>query len=200
MSDAETVPGRRAKLARDALLAASRKTIKVLDDKAMAQCFPEYAQTEQRLLAGLKEMVTNAFNEAIPVAWSDLVKSANFIEKANELDAIIADAEARKKRNEQPQHHYAIGADGTFTIPSATVPILRSATEELKEKRLALADQNAEIYERVATLSTTTEASEAQVQQILDDFQKTLDNLNAVDEKRLLELRDKMVAVIGDEL
>jgi len=31
-----------------------------------------------------------------------------------------------------------IAADGNITIPSSTVPILRSATEELREKRLAV--------------------------------------------------------------
>ncbi|GAA5874126.1 hypothetical protein JCM1840_000358 [Sporobolomyces johnsonii] len=192
--------GRRAKLTQDALLAASNKVIKVLDEKAMAQCFPTYADKEQRLLVGLREMVVNAFNEAVPLAWSDMVRNANFIEKANELDSIVADAEARRKRNEDPRNLFATGANGSITIPNATVPILRSATAELREKRKALAEKNAATYDRIAQLSTTTTSSEAQIQQIVQDFEKTIQVLETVDQKALEGLQDELVKVVGNEL
>ncbi|GAA5929851.1 hypothetical protein JCM1841_000506 [Sporobolomyces salmonicolor] len=199
---AQPVPqlGRRAKLTQDALLAASNKVIKVLDEKAMAQCFPTYADKEQRLLVGLREMVVNAFNEAVPLAWSDMVRNANFIEKANTLDIIVADAEARRKRNEDPRNLFATGANGSVTIPNATVPILRNATAELREKRIALAEKNAATYERIARLCTATTSSEAQIQQILQDFQTTIQALETIDQKALEEMQDELVKVVGNEL
>lgn len=76
-------PGRRAKLTEEALLAASRKVIKVLTPKAMGESFVEiealftsadvYGPEEgkqqfESLMNGLREMVEGHYSKGIPVS------------------------------------------------------------------------------------------------------------------------------------
>lgn len=78
---AAIVPGRRAKLTEETLMAASRKVMKVLTDKSMLQCFPEFEKVFEdaygkdegkvqlaKLMKGLKDMVETHFNAGVPVS------------------------------------------------------------------------------------------------------------------------------------
>ncbi|GAA5995548.1 uncharacterized protein JCM10292_005242 [Rhodotorula paludigena] len=193
--------GRRAKVTQDALVAASNKVIGVLDDKAVRQCFPQkWADDYPDLVPGLRQMVVDTYNAGVPLAWDDLVRSHRFIEKANELDQLLEDAKGRKERGEPPKNLYQTGLDGTITIPSATVPVLRTAIEELREKRKALAARNDATFERVASLSRSTNSLEAQNEAILTHFAASMQALKEIDEKAVLELQDELVRIVGTQL
>ncbi|POY75868.1 hypothetical protein BMF94_0950 [Rhodotorula taiwanensis] len=193
--------GRRAKLTQDALFAASNKVIKVLDDKAMRQCFPRtWNEQYPDLIPGLKALVVATYTEGVPLAWNDLAQSADFIAKANELDRLLEDAKARKARGEAPRNAYEIGLDATVTTPSATAPRLRSAIEELREKRRALSEQNAATYERIASLSQTATSLERQNDEILTHFTQSVAALKEIDEESLVALQDELVKVVGPAL
>lgn len=89
----------------------------------MAQCFPEYATDYPDLMKALKKMVTDGYNERVPVslpvsplpslrsrrlygeqqAWKVVTDSCDFVDKANELDTLLAEAEERKQRGEPPE-------------------------------------------------------------------------------------------------
>lgn len=84
-------PGRRAKLTEEALLAASRKVIKVLTPKSMAESFVEiealftsaevYGPEEgkqqfETLMKGLREMVESHYTKGIPVSETRLTASS----------------------------------------------------------------------------------------------------------------------------
>ncbi|GAA5873791.1 hypothetical protein JCM3774_000683, partial [Rhodotorula dairenensis] len=169
--DAAPLLGRRAKLTQDALFVASNKVIKVLDDKAMRQCFPpEWDQRYPDLIPGLREIVVSTYKEGVPLAWNDLAQSADFIAKANELDRLLDEAKQRQARSEPPKNAYELGLDATVTTPSATTPRLESAISLLRQKRLALADQNRATYERIKALSQTSAALERQNDDILTHF------------------------------
>lgn len=98
-------------------------------DKAMRQCFPQrWADEYPDLIPGLRDMVVSTYNDGVPVrgpspslsppstthrtllvaqlAWNDLVRTAGFVEKANELDRLIAEAQARKDAGEEPRNLY----------------------------------------------------------------------------------------------
>ncbi|GAA5886356.1 hypothetical protein JCM6882_001615 [Rhodosporidiobolus microsporus] len=193
--------GRRAKITQDALLAASNKVIKVLDDKAMRQCFPpRWADEYPDLIPGLKDMVVSTYTAGVPLAWDDLARSANFVEKANELDEIIADAQARKDAGEAPRDLYSLGTDGTVTIPSSTVPELRNSLSRLRAKRQALAEKNALTYARIAALSDRTQQQEETNEAILAQFAASVKALDEIDQTALLQLQDQLVKVVGKDL
>ncbi|GAA6013280.1 hypothetical protein JCM10207_000841 [Rhodosporidiobolus poonsookiae] len=193
--------GRRAKLTHDALLVASNKVIKVLDDKAMRQCFPQrWADEYPDLIPGLKDMVVSTYSAGVPLAWDDLAQSADFIAKANALDSILADAQARKDRGEAPRELHRLGTDGTVTTPSATVPVLRSAIADLRTKREALAQKNTASYARLAALADRTTAQDAQNAAILSQFAETIKALEAIDQTAMLQLQDELVKVVGRDL
>ncbi|GAA5850623.1 hypothetical protein JCM5353_003964 [Sporobolomyces roseus] len=197
MADEPATQKSRAVLTERALKAASGTVIRVLNDKTMKQCFPTY---DDNLLQSLQQIVVGRYNLLMAPAWEDYARHFDFANKSNEFASIMDDAEERRARKEPPNNNHLIAADGNITIPSSTVPILRSATEELREKRLALAEQNAQTYQRIAQLSTSTTSSEQQIQKILDDFQKVLENVEAVDNKSLFELRDRMIKIVGQDL
>ncbi|KAG0660401.1 hypothetical protein C6P46_004581 [Rhodotorula mucilaginosa] len=179
---ATTPLGRRAKLTQDALFVASNKVIKVLDDKAMRQCFPpDWDEQYPDLIPGLREMVVATYKEGIPLAWNDLAQSADFVSKANELDRI--------------------GLDATVTTPSATTPRVQNAITLLRQKRLALAEQNQSTYERIATLSRTVASVERQNDEILKHFTQSVAALREVDnDSSLAALQDELVKVVGPTL
>ncbi|GAA5968393.1 hypothetical protein JCM11641_007621 [Rhodosporidiobolus odoratus] len=193
--------GRRAKLTREALLVASGKVIKVLDDTAMRQCFPaKWADEYQELIPGLQEMVVSTYKAGVPLAWDDLARSANFVEKANELDQLVAEAQARKDAGEEPRGVYGLGADGTVTVPSATIPALRGAMAEIRAKREALAAKNAATYKRIATLAEQTASQEQQNEAILAQFASSVQALSDIDERAVQQLQDELVKVVGKDL
>ncbi|BGP42865.1 hypothetical protein JCM10449v2_006877 [Rhodotorula kratochvilovae] len=206
MKDAQPQPqdppkpklGRRAQLTQDVLLAASNRVIKVLDDKAMRQCFPQqWADAYPDLIPGLRDIVLDTYTAGVPLAWDDLARAHDFVNKANALDALLADAQARKDRGEPPRELYQKGLDAALTVPSATVPVLQSATDSLRAKREALAVRNAETYKRIAALAGTAESLEAQNEAILEHFNAEMDALKAVDEDGLKALQEQLVAVVG---
>ncbi|GAA5879999.1 hypothetical protein JCM16303_004431 [Sporobolomyces ruberrimus] len=197
MSEPTPKLGKRNKLTGEALGFASDKVIRVLNDKTMRQCFPKYGDD---LLQTMRTKFVDNFEKSVPHAWQDHTKDFDFLNKLDHFDAICQEAEQRKNRGETPKCHYAIAGDGSITIPSATVPILRTATEELRQKRLALAEENDSTYKGIADMSTTANNSEAQIQKILEDFQKVLADVEAVDEKQIAELRNKMLEIVGHDL
>ncbi|GAA5943820.1 uncharacterized protein JCM15063_006508 [Sporobolomyces koalae] len=197
MAESTVKLGKRAQTTERALQLACAKVIGVLNDKTMKQCFPKY---QDEFLQNLQKIVVDKFNVSVPHAWEDHAKEFDFLRKLDEFDVICMEAEQRRNRKETPQNHYAIGGDGSITIPSATVPILRTATEELREKRQALEEENAKTYERISAMSSSTRTSEAQIQKILGDFEQVLSNTAAVDTTRLTELRNEMVRVVGHNL
>ncbi|GAA5900821.1 uncharacterized protein JCM6883_004667 [Sporobolomyces salmoneus] len=198
MADQESAtPSKRAKTTRHALDITSQRVVAVLNDKAMKQCFPKY---QDEFLQNLQGAFVKQFKDAIPPAWEDHTKEFDFLNKLEQFDKICLQAEERRKRREQPSNSYAIAGDGSITIPSATVPILRSATEELRHKRLALAEENAQSYQRISEMSTATNTSEEQIQKILGDFKKVLEDVKKVDEKQINELQEKMLQIIGQDL
>ncbi|BGP57694.1 hypothetical protein JCM8202_005477 [Rhodotorula sphaerocarpa] len=193
--------GRRAKLTQDALFVASNKVIRVLDDKAMRQCFPpQWDKEYPDLIPGLREIVVSTYTEGVPLAWNDLAQSADFIAKANELDRLLEDAKARKAAGEPPRNAYEVGLDATVTTPSATAPRLRSAIEELRQRRQALAEQNTAAYDRIAALSRTVTAQERQNDEILTHFTQSVAALKDIDESALVKLQDELVQVVGPAL
>ncbi|BGP19422.1 hypothetical protein JCM10213_000659 [Rhodosporidiobolus nylandii] len=193
--------GRRAKLTRDALLVASNKVARVLDDKAMRQCFPQrWADEFPDLIPGLKEMVLSTYSAGVPLAWDDLTRSANFVDKANELDRLLADAQARKEAGEEPKEAYKLGTDGTITIPSLTVPPLRSSISSLRAKREALAAKNAATYARISALSERATNQEQQNEAILAQFAASVKSLEEIDQQAIAELQDELVKVVGKDL
>ncbi|BGP10786.1 hypothetical protein OF846_004585 [Rhodotorula toruloides] len=193
--------GRRAKLTQDALVVASSKVIKTLDDKAMRQCFPQrWADEYPDLIPGLRDMVVSTYNDGVPLAWNDLVRTAGFVEKANELDRLIAEAQARKDAGEEPRNLYQMGLDGTITVPSATVPVLQTSISSLRQKRQALANKNAETYARIAALSQTVSAQETQNEEILTQFTESVKALKEIDEAGMTALQDELVRVVGGHI
>ncbi|GAA5832011.1 hypothetical protein JCM11251_002784 [Rhodosporidiobolus azoricus] len=193
--------GRRARITHDALLAASNKVIKVLDDKAMRQCFPpRWAEEYPDLIPGLKDMVISTYTAGVPLAWDDLTRSADFVRKANELDEIIADAQARKDKGEVPRELYRLGTDGTVTIPSSTVPQLRNNISRLRAKRQALQEKNALTYQRISALSDRTRHQAETNEAILSQFAASVKALDQVDQSELLKLQDHLVQVVGKDL
>ncbi|KAL7342142.1 hypothetical protein BJY59DRAFT_585657 [Rhodotorula toruloides] len=137
----------------------------------MRQCFPQrWADEYPDLIPGLRDMVVSTYNDGVPLAWNDLVRTAGFVEKANELDRLIAEAQARKDAGEEPRNLYQMGLDGTITVPSATVPVLQTSISSLRQKRQALANKNAETYARIAALSQAVSAQETQNEEILTQF------------------------------
>ncbi|GAA5964295.1 hypothetical protein JCM8115_006059 [Rhodotorula mucilaginosa] len=199
---ATTPLGRRAKLTQDALFVASNKVIKVLDDKAMRQCFPpDWDEQYPDLIPGLREMVVATYKEGIPLAWNDLAQSADFVSKANELDRLLEEAKQRQARGEPPRNAYEIGLDATVTTPSATTPRVQNAITLLRQKRLALAEQNQSTYERIATLSRTVASVERQNDEILKHFTQSVAALREVDnDSSLAALQDELVKVVGPTL
>ncbi|BGP27082.1 hypothetical protein JCM10295v2_006044 [Rhodotorula toruloides] len=215
--------GRRAKLTQDALVVASSKVIKTLDDKAMRQCFPQrWADEYPDLVPGLRDMVVSTYNDGVPLAWNDLVRQAGFVEKANELDRLIVEAQARKDAGGEPRNLYEMGLDGTITVPSSTVPVLRTSISSLRQKRQAvrpslpsfvllslaadedestqLAEENAQAYARIAALSQTVSAREKQNDEILTQFAESVQALKKIDEGGLTALQDELVRVVGNQL
>ncbi|GEM10873.1 mind kinetochore complex component Nnf1 [Rhodotorula toruloides] len=191
--------GRRAKLTQDALVVASSKVIKTLDDKAMRQCFPQrWADEYPDLVPGLRDMVVSTYNDGVPLAWNDLVRQAGFVEKANELDRLIVEAQARKDAGGEPRN--LMGLDGTITVPSSTVPVLRTSISSLRQKRQALAEENAQAYARIAALSQTVSAREKQNDEILTQFAESVQALKKIDEGGLTALQDELVRVVGNQL
>ncbi|GAA5983634.1 hypothetical protein JCM5350_004893 [Sporobolomyces pararoseus] len=188
---------KRANVTRQALDLACEKVVKVLNDKAMKQCFPKY---QDDFLKNLQTAFVKQFSDAIPPAWEDHTKEFDFLNKVEQFDEICGKATERKKAGQPPTNTYAIAGDGTITIPSATVPILKTATEELRQKRLALAEENARTYQRISETSISTNNSEEQIQKILGDFQKVLEDVKSVDEKQISELQEKMLKIIGQDL
>ncbi|GAA5835796.1 hypothetical protein JCM3766R1_005849 [Sporobolomyces carnicolor] len=189
--------GKRAKTTKQALDIASERVVAVLNDKAMKQCFPKY---QDEFLRNLQVAFVKQFKEAIPPAWEDHTKEFAFLDKLEQFDKICLEADERRKRHERPRNLYAIAGDGSITIPSATAPILASATEELRQKRLALAEENDKTYTRIAQVSKATDTSEEQVQKILRDFQKVLDDVKSIDEEKVHDLQEKMLRIIGQDL
>ncbi|KPV72670.1 uncharacterized protein RHOBADRAFT_55754, partial [Rhodotorula graminis WP1] len=99
--------GRRAQLTQDVLLAASSRVIKVLDDKAMRQCFPQrWADDYPHLVPGLRQLVVDTYTQGVPLAWNDLARAHDFVHKANQLDLLLADAQLRKDRGDPPRDLY----------------------------------------------------------------------------------------------
>ncbi|GAA6049934.1 hypothetical protein JCM3770_007056 [Rhodotorula araucariae] len=190
--------GRRAQLTQDVLLAASNRVIKVLDDKAMRQCFPQqWADAYPDLIPGLRDMVVETYTKGVPLAWDDLARAHDFVDKANQLDALLADAQARKDRGEPPRNLYHSGLDAAVTVPSATVPVLRAATDTLRTKREALAARNEATHARIAALADTAARLEAQNAAILAHFSAEMNALQAVDENGIQALQEQLVAVVG---
>ncbi|GAA5992166.1 hypothetical protein JCM10908_001800 [Rhodotorula pacifica] len=193
--------GRRAKLTQDALFVASNKVIKVLDDKAMKQCLPpRWNDQYPDLIPGLREMVISTYKEGVPLAWNDLATSADFIAKANELDRLLEEAKARQARGETPRNAYETGLDATITTPSATTPRLQSSISQLRQKRLALAEQNQATYDRIAALSRTVTSQERQNDEILTHFMQSVAALKEIDGEPLSTLQDELVKVVGPAL
>ncbi|KAM0790987.1 hypothetical protein ACM66B_004287 [Microbotryomycetes sp. NB124-2] len=219
-TDALPPLGRRAKLTQDALMAASRKVTKTLTDKAMIECFPElerayetaYAANERddpamakqqfkTSLNTLKQQFVKDFDERIPVLWAQTCKRYEFIERANQLDKIVEEAKQAKARGDEPRNTFFYGADGTITIPSATIPVLRQATEELKAKRLALAEQNRATFEQILQHQTTVDRTEKQLRDMAQDFKKAMETLKAIDSQDLTKLQDQLLqSLTADEI
>ncbi|GAA6014759.1 hypothetical protein JCM11491_001969 [Sporobolomyces phaffii] len=197
MSDPQKILDRRDKQTQQALAAASRRVMTVLNEKTMKQCFPKY---DDEFIKGLQTAFTDKFIEAIPPAWQDHTKEFDVTTKLEQFEAVCLAAEQRRQQGEPPTNHYEIAGDGSITIPSATVPMLKSATEELRQKRLALAAGNAERYKRIAEASTSTTTSETQIQKILSDFRKVLEDVKSVDEKEINDLQEKMLKIVGQDL
>ncbi|ORY41756.1 hypothetical protein BCR35DRAFT_311333 [Leucosporidium creatinivorum] len=204
-------PGRRAKLTEEALLAASRKVIKVLTTQSMRQSFSEIAavfedpsvygpeegkQQFEVLMEGLKEIVVGHYGKGIPLAWADMCERYSFIERANELDLVVEKAKQAKKEGAAPRNLYQLGADGQITIPNSTIPVLRTAASELREKRLALAEQNTATYDRISKSQATVTRMEGQLKDILDDFAKAMDILKSVDDQAIAELQDQLLEAV----
>ncbi|GAA6036314.1 hypothetical protein JCM8097_001658 [Rhodosporidiobolus ruineniae] len=193
--------GKRAQVTHHALLTASNKVIHTLDEKAMLECFPQrWADNYPDLIPGLRDLVVEKYSQGVQLAWDDLVRDAQFIEKANELDDIIADARRRKEAGEEPRELYRLGTDPTVTVPSATVPSLRLATSDLRAKREALAAKNQATYARIAALSTSAAQQEEQNEAILAQFAATVKALGNVDQSALEELQAELVKVVGHSL
>ncbi|GAA5900331.1 hypothetical protein JCM8208_005327 [Rhodotorula glutinis] len=192
--------GRRAQLTQDVLLAASSRVINVLDDKAMRQCFPQrWADDYPHLVPGLRQLVVDTYTQGVPLAWNDLARAHDFVPKANQLDLLLADAQQRKDRGDPPRDLYQKGLDGALTVPSATVPVLRTATDDLRAKREALAARNAATYARLEALSTSATALEQQNAAILEHFAASLEALDNIDERELRALQDQLVAIVGPD-
>ncbi|KAI5476751.1 mind kinetochore complex component Nnf1 [Pseudohyphozyma bogoriensis] len=196
-AEAPRVVGRRAKLSQEALEAAASKVIKTLTDSRMAQCFPTYKDEYPELMKALRTLVVNKFNEGI--AWEHVLKQSDFIEKANELDRIVGEAEASRKKGEAPKALYKTGADPTITVASATVPILRAATAELKAKRLALEAKNRATYEQIAKDQQEAARREEAIKDILEQFQVAMRTLEEIDKGDTEDLQAKLVAVLPQE-
>ncbi|PRQ72054.1 hypothetical protein AAT19DRAFT_9393 [Rhodotorula toruloides] len=200
--------GRRAKLTQDALVVASSKVIKTLDDKAMRQCFPQrWADEYPDLVPGLRDMVVSTYNDGVPLAWNDLVRTAGFVEKANELDRLIAEAQARKDAGEEPRNLYQCAdvpltreEEGADQVDPRYLPVIQTSISSLRQKRQALANKNAETYARIASLSQTLSAQESQNEEILTQFTESVKALKEIDEEGLTALQDELVRVVGGDL
>ncbi|KAK4048112.1 hypothetical protein OIV83_004982 [Microbotryomycetes sp. JL201] len=200
-SDTPLAPlGKRAEITQDALMRASSKVTKTLTDKAMLECFPELDQAYQRAydndpalakqhltatLTNLKQQFVKDFDERIPVLWAQTCKKYEFIERANQLDKVVEEAKQAKARGDEPRNMFFYGADGSISIPSATVPVLRQATEDLKAKRIAH--------------QATVDRTETQLREMAQDFVKAMETLKAIDSRELTSLQDQLLQSLKAE-
>ncbi|KAK4055423.1 hypothetical protein OIO90_003261 [Microbotryomycetes sp. JL221] len=212
--------GRRAKLTHDALMAASRKVTKSLTDKAMLECFPELAQAYERAynnndddnnnnrdarqqldatLSKLKQEFLKDFDERIPILWQDTCQRYQFVERANELDRIVDIAKQSKVRGDEPKNMFFYGADGTITIPSATIPVLRDATEQLKAKRVELENQNKATFEQILQDQAIIERTEQQLKDMVADFKNAMETLRSIDSNELSKLQEQLLQSVTAE-
>lgn len=159
----------------------------------MAQCFPTYARDYPALVKHLKALVKDNYTELVPEAWQVIIDANNFIEKANQLDHILKDAEQRKQNKGLPTDSWQICADPHITVPHATVPLLQKGINNLRAKRLALADQNQATFESILESQATAEKIEARLKQFTADFEASMELLAAVDFDAMAQLQERIL-------
>ncbi|KAM0755979.1 hypothetical protein T439DRAFT_344911 [Meredithblackwellia eburnea MCA 4105] len=188
--------GLRAKNATEILEAAAERVIQSLTEKKFGQSFPDYQEQYPELMKALKARVEQIYRIGIKEAIKISMAKFEFVEKANELDRILKEARERKERGEKPGEWYLKGADATITIPSTTVPLLRAASAELRERRLALEKKNRATYDEIARNQQACERTEAQIREILDEFKKSITILESVDPSTANELQRRLVEAL----